>query len=126
MEFVILNIKYQGRATQIRPGPKDQVFQGKINHTLAVGYIRLILLKEDMSNENKMACSGFQNTEKKEPDMERCSNCRKILFRKRNGSLVCPNECGQNTQRRAFNTVIEHMKDRRVKWAFDPWSLVKY
>jgi hypothetical protein len=50
----------------------------------------------------------------------------KILFRKKNGTLACPNECDASTKRRAFNTVIEPTKDRRTKDAFDPWVDVKY
>ena len=30
LEFVILDTKLQGRAGELWPGPKDQVFQGKI------------------------------------------------------------------------------------------------
>ena len=56
----------------------------------------------------------------------RCPQCRKILFRKKDGRLACPNECGQSSQRRAFNTVVDPLKDRRAKQDFDPWSTVKY
>ena len=59
-------------------------------------------------------------------EMERCSFCRKILFRKKDGSLACPNACEQSTQRKAFNTVIDPRKDRRLKETFDPWINVKY
>lgn len=58
--------------------------------------------------------------------MKRCPYCKKILFRKKNGSLACPNECDLNTQRKAINTVIDPMKDRRTKAEFDPWIDVKY
>ena len=58
--------------------------------------------------------------------MERCKQCKKILFRKKDGSLVCPNGCNENHQRSAFNTVIDPMKERRGdKSFFDPWSNVK-
>ncbi|MEJ2038931.1 MAG: hypothetical protein P8X55_08355 [Desulfosarcinaceae bacterium] len=62
----------------------------------------------------------------KSTDLQRCPHCKKVLFRKKDGGLVCPNECGQNTHRTAFNTVIDPMKDRRTKEVFDPWSTVKY
>ena len=68
---------------------------------------------------------GKIDQEGKEHAMERCIHCRKVLFRKKNGSLVCPNECEQSTQRRAFSTVIDPLKDRRLRAAFDPWSQVK-
>ncbi len=58
--------------------------------------------------------------------MKRCPHCKKILFRKKNGSLTCPNECDSSTQRIAFNTVIDPLKDRRDKTEFDPWVNVKY
>jgi hypothetical protein len=50
----------------------------------------------------------------------------KILFRKKNGTLACPNDCDQSGLRRAFNTVIDPMKDRRLQTDFDPWENVKY
>jgi uncharacterized Zn finger protein (UPF0148 family) len=58
--------------------------------------------------------------------MQRCIQCKKILFRKKDGTLACPNECDQSGHRRAFNTVIDPMKDRRVKAEFDPWNDVRY
>lgn len=57
--------------------------------------------------------------------IERCPQCKKILFRKKNGNLVCPNECQQSGQRSAFNTMIDPMKDRRILPQFDPWEHVK-
>jgi uncharacterized Zn finger protein (UPF0148 family) len=55
--------------------------------------------------------------------MERCKQCKKILFKKKNGTLVCPNGCDEHHRRSAFNTVIDPMKDRRgEKDGFDPWA----
>ena len=55
--------------------------------------------------------------------MERCPQCKKILFKKRDGSLVCPNGCNEHQRRSAFNTVIDPMKDRRNnERTFDPWD----
>jgi uncharacterized Zn finger protein (UPF0148 family) len=55
--------------------------------------------------------------------MERCHQCKKILFKKRDGSLVCPNGCNEHQRRSAFNTVIDPMKDRRGdERTFDPWD----
>jgi len=58
--------------------------------------------------------------------MKRCNQCKKFLFRKRDGSLQCPNGCNENQRRSAFNTVIEPMKDRRGEaFIFDPWDNVR-
>lgn len=55
--------------------------------------------------------------------MERCRQCKKILFKKKDGSLMCPNGCVENQKRSAFNTVIDPMADRRgEKKHFDPWN----
>ncbi len=58
--------------------------------------------------------------------MQRCEQCKKILFRKKDGTLACPNECEQSTQRRAFNTVIDPIMDRRAQGGDDPWDHVRY
>lgn len=58
--------------------------------------------------------------------MEKCPYCMKILFRKKNGTLACPNECDQNNKRTALSTVIDPMKDRRQEDAQDPWDNVRY
>lgn len=58
--------------------------------------------------------------------MQHCEQCKKILFRKKDGTLACPNECGQSAQRRAFNTVIDPGMDRRVEVDADPWDHVRY
>jgi uncharacterized Zn finger protein (UPF0148 family) len=60
--------------------------------------------------------------------MQRCPQCKKILFKKKDGRLACPNECKQNSQRVAFNTVLDPLKDRRIqdKDEWDPWSHVKF
>ncbi|GAB6906177.1 hypothetical protein DESC_880090 [Desulfosarcina cetonica] len=58
--------------------------------------------------------------------MQRCAQCKKILFRKKDGTLACPNECDSNGERRAFNTVIDPMKDRRIHDEPDPWDEVRY
>ena len=56
-------------------------------------------------------------------DMERCKQCKKVLFKKKDGSLVCPNDCDDHHRRSAFNTVIDSVNERRnVKWFFDPWA----
>jgi hypothetical protein len=39
--------------------------------------------------------------------------------------LACPNECGENAKRRAFNTVIDPMKDRRNMDTLGPWDNVR-
>lgn len=55
--------------------------------------------------------------------MERCKQCKKVLFRKKDGSLVCPNECNENHRRSAFNTVIDPWKERRGDVPhIDPWG----
>ena len=58
--------------------------------------------------------------------MQRCEHCKKILFKKKDGTLACPNECDQNRQRRAFNTVIDPSMDRRDQDEFDPWDNVRF
>jgi uncharacterized Zn finger protein (UPF0148 family) len=58
--------------------------------------------------------------------MERCKQCKKVLFRKKDGSLVCPNGCKENHRRSAFNTVIDPWKERRGEKTFiDPWGHVR-
>lgn len=55
--------------------------------------------------------------------MKRCAQCKKVLFKKRDGKLVCPNGCRENSSRAAFNTVIDPEYDRReADDTFDPWS----
>jgi hypothetical protein len=39
--------------------------------------------------------------------MERCHQCKKVLFRKKDGTLACPNGCDDNQDRLAFNTAIQ-------------------
>jgi uncharacterized Zn finger protein (UPF0148 family) len=58
--------------------------------------------------------------------MERCRQCKKILFRKKDGSLACPNQCQRSGSRSAFNTFIDPKKERRVPSQFDPWEHVRY
>lgn len=58
--------------------------------------------------------------------IQRCHQCKKILFRKKDGTLACPNQCRQSGRRSAFNTLINPMKDRRVRVRFDPWEHVRY
>ena len=58
--------------------------------------------------------------------IQRCHQCKKILFRKKDGTLACPNQCQQSGRRNAFNTLIDPMKDRRVRPRFDPWEHVRY
>ena len=54
--------------------------------------------------------------------MERCNHCKKVLFRKKDGRLVCPNGCDEHRQRSAFNTVLDPFLERRNKKPyFDPW-----
>jgi hypothetical protein len=57
--------------------------------------------------------------------LRRCAKCKKILFKKKDGTLACPNECERSGHRTAFSTVIDPMFDRRIKESFDPWSNVK-
>jgi uncharacterized Zn finger protein (UPF0148 family) len=55
--------------------------------------------------------------------MEQCKQCKKILFKKKDGTLMCPNGCDDHHGRLAFNTVIDPMKERRgEKGFFDPWN----
>ena len=55
--------------------------------------------------------------------MKRCKQCKKVLFKKKDGSLACPNECNENHQRSAFNTVIDPWKERRGQETYaDPWG----
>jgi uncharacterized Zn finger protein (UPF0148 family) len=55
--------------------------------------------------------------------MKRCKHCKKILFKKKGGALVCPNGCDEHHRRSAFNTVIEPAMDRRgEEYIFDPWE----
>lgn len=55
--------------------------------------------------------------------MERCKQCKKVLFKKKDGRLVCPNGCDEHHQRSAFNTVIDPSMERRNKKPyFDPWN----
>lgn len=55
--------------------------------------------------------------------MERCEQCKKVLFKKKDGSLACPNECNENHRRTAFNTVIDPWEERRKKKDYsDPWG----
>ncbi len=55
--------------------------------------------------------------------MERCDQCKKVLFRKKDGTLACPNGCDDNQNRLAFNTVIDPAKERRgARDTFDPWG----
>ena len=54
--------------------------------------------------------------------MERCKQCKKVLFRKKDGRLICPNGCDEHRQRSAFNTVLDPLMERRNKKPyFDPW-----
>jgi uncharacterized Zn finger protein (UPF0148 family) len=57
--------------------------------------------------------------------MERCPQCKKILFKKKNGSLACPNGCEQSSHRVALNTVVDPLNDRRSQAERDPWRFVK-
>ena len=59
--------------------------------------------------------------------MDRCPICKKILFKKKDGTLACPNLCnGDNQRRKAFNTVIdERLEKRGVQKFFDPWSFAR-
>lgn len=69
----------------------------------------------------------WANRGKKESQgMQRCPQCKKILFKKRDGRLVCPNECDKNTRRIAFNTVLDPIKDRRAGDTWNPWNNVKF
>lgn len=58
--------------------------------------------------------------------MRHCPQCKKLLFRRKDGRLACPNECVQNTRRLAYNTLIDPLKDRRAKEERDPWRNVKF
>jgi uncharacterized Zn finger protein (UPF0148 family) len=59
----------------------------------------------------------------KSSSMEHCKYCKKILFRKKNGMLACPNGCDEHHRRSAFNTVIDPAQDRRgERYTFDPWG----
>jgi hypothetical protein len=55
--------------------------------------------------------------------MKRCHNCKKILIKRRDGKLVCPNGCDEHSGRLAFNTVIDpNLERRQGNDTFDPWS----
>jgi len=58
--------------------------------------------------------------------MKRCPQCKKILFKKRDRKLACPNNCTAHGDRAAFNTVIDPELDRRRNDdtfdTFDPWA----
>ncbi len=58
--------------------------------------------------------------------MQHCPQCRKILFKKKDGRLICPNGCEQSRRRVAFHTVIDPLKDRRGNDDRDPWRNVKF
>lgn len=57
-------------------------------------------------------------------DVQRCPQCKKVLFKKKDGRLECPNECEEDTKRTAFNTVIDPLKDRRANDTWNPWNNV--
>jgi uncharacterized Zn finger protein (UPF0148 family) len=58
--------------------------------------------------------------------MKRCEQCRKVLFKDRDGKLVCPNGCKEHGARAAFNTVIDpHLERREGNDTFDPWSYAR-
>ena len=58
--------------------------------------------------------------------MKRCPKCKKILFKKKDGRLVCPNGCDEHSERVAFNTVIDPNLERREgKDTFDPWAFAR-
>ena len=58
--------------------------------------------------------------------MERCKQCKKILFKKKDGTLMCPNGCDDNQNRLAFNTVIDARYDRRGEdETLGPWDEVR-
>jgi len=57
--------------------------------------------------------------------MRHCRHCKKILFKNKDGRLVCANGCEQSRQRVAFNSVIDPLKDRRDNDDRDPWRNVK-
>jgi DNA phosphorothioation-dependent restriction protein DptG len=54
-------------------------------------------------------------------NMDRCPICKKLLFKKKNGTLACPNFCDGKQKRKAFNTMIDERFERRGV-EFDPWS----
>jgi uncharacterized Zn finger protein (UPF0148 family) len=55
--------------------------------------------------------------------MEQCDQCKKVLFKKKDGTLFCPNGCKENQERLAFNTVIDPTKERRGALdTWDPWG----
>ncbi|MFZ1986517.1 MAG: hypothetical protein WAU91_19060 [Desulfatitalea sp.] len=58
--------------------------------------------------------------------MKRCQQCKKVLFKRRDGKLVCPNGCKEHQGRLAFNTVIDEDLDRRgPDDTFDPWAFAR-
>lgn len=57
--------------------------------------------------------------------MQRCPQCKKILFKTKDGRLVCPNNCKHNARRIAFNTVMDPLDDRRSDGEPDPWNKVR-
>lgn len=58
--------------------------------------------------------------------MKRCEQCKKILFKRRDGKLVCPNGCEEHGGRSAFNTVIDPSLERREgNDTFDPWAFAR-
>lgn len=63
--------------------------------------------------------------------MKRCPQCKKILFKKKDGTLFCPNECDKHEGRAAFNTFIDRDMDRRshnpesAYDTFKAWSFVR-
>jgi len=58
-------------------------------------------------------------------NLERCPQCKKILFKKKNGKLFCPNECDDHRRRLAYNTVVDPKKDRRFHTTIHPWDNVR-
>jgi hypothetical protein len=55
--------------------------------------------------------------------MKHCQQCKKVLFKRRDGKLVCPNGCKEHIGRLAFNTVIDEDLNRRgPDDTFDPWA----
>ncbi|MDA8140503.1 MAG: hypothetical protein M0036_17805 [Desulfobacteraceae bacterium] len=55
--------------------------------------------------------------------MKRCPQCKKVLFKRRDGKMVCPNDCKEHTGRLAYNTVIDPEYDRREgNETWDPWA----
>lgn len=57
--------------------------------------------------------------------MKRCPQCKKILFKRKDGKLMCPNECQEHGNRAAYNTYIESRHDRRSNDTFDPWAFAR-